>query len=60
MAPGMTVAAKTETRAVAAFPVFTEVLKGENARPTLSELPHQGGLSLEHGDGMTRSDWPRI
>ena len=42
------------------FPVFIEVLTGDGSPPTPSELPHQAGLSLEHGDSMVRYDWPRI
>jgi hypothetical protein len=28
--------------------------------PPPSELPHQAGLPLEHGDSVARYDWPRI
>jgi hypothetical protein len=41
-----------EARAVAASPIFMEVLTGE--------LPHQPGLSLGHSDGVARYDWLRI
>lgn len=57
MAPGTPVRQQkvTEPRAVAATPVFTEVLTDGNAPLLL--LSYLIGLSLEHGDHLARSDW---
>jgi hypothetical protein len=39
---------------VTACSVFTEAPKGNDALLAPSELPHQAGLSLGHGDGVVR------
>lgn len=47
---------RTKARVMAAFPIFMEILTGDDAP---SGLPHQAGLSLGHGNDLAKYDWPR-